>query len=159
MPNDAHKKLAEMEAKGKLTAVITQNIDGLHQMAGSKTVLELHGSVQRNYCMKCNKFYAVDAMKGPGVPKCECGETIKPDVVLYEESLDGDTIERSIAHLRAADLVIVGGTSLTVYPAAGLLSYTNAKIVLINRDQTHIDSSAELVITEPIGKTLAQIKL
>ena len=159
LPNDAHKKLAEMEAKGKLTAVITQNIDGLHQMAGSKTVLELHGSVQRNYCMKCNKFYAVDAMKGPGVPKCECGETIKPDVVLYEESLDGDTIERSIAHLRAADLVIVGGTSLTVYPAAGLLSYTNAKIVLINRDQTHIDSSAELVITEPIGKTLAQIKL
>jgi len=159
LPNDAHKKLAELEAAGKLTAVITQNIDGLHQAAGSKKVFELHGSTLRNNCMRCGKFHTVEAMEGPGIPYCECGGMIKPDVVLYEEPLDGDTIEGAIYHLQQADLVIVGGTSLTVYPAAGLLAYTNAKIALINRDSTQLDPKAELVITEPIGKTLAQIKV
>ena len=158
-PNEAHKKLAELEAAGKLTAVITQNIDNLHQAAGSKKVFELHGSSHRNYCMRCGKFHSVEAMEGPGIPYCDCGGMIKPDVVLYEEPLDGDTIEGAIYHLQHADLVIVGGTSLTVYPAAGLLGYTNAKIVLINRDSTQYDSKAELVITEPIGRTLAQIKV
>ena len=158
-PNDAHKKLAELEATGKLTAVITQNIDGLHQAAGSQKVFELHGSTLRNYCMRCGKDHPVEAMYGPGIPYCDCGGMIKPDVVLYEEPLDGSTIEGAIYHLQHADLVIVGGTSLTVYPAAGLLGYTNAKTVLINRDSTQLDSKAELVITEPIGKTLAQIKV
>ncbi len=157
LPNEAHKKLAELEAAGKLTAVITQNIDGLHQAAGSKKVFELHGSTLRNNCMRCGKFHTVEAMEGPGIPYCECGGMIKPDVVLYEEPLDGDTIEGAIYHLQHADLVIVGGTSLTVYPAAGLLGYTNAKIVLINRDATPFNDKAELVITEPIGKTLGQI--
>jgi len=157
LPNAAHKKFAELEQAGKLTAVITQNIDGLHQLAGNKTVLELHGSVLRNYCMRCGEFYPVEKMEGPGIPYCDCGGMIKPDVVLYEESLYGDTIEQSIDHLRKADLVIVGGTSLTVYPAAGLLNYTHGKIVLINRGETHINSSAELVITDPIGKTMEQI--
>ena len=158
-PNEAHKKLAELEAAGKLTAVITQNIDGLHQAAGSKKVFELHGSVHRNSCMRCGKFYPVEPMEGPGIPYCECGGMIKPDVVLYEEPLDDDTVEGAIYHLQHADLVIVGGTSLSVYPAAGLLAYTNAKVVLINRDETHLNSKAELVITEPIGKTLAQIEV
>lgn len=158
LPNAAHKKLAELEAKGKLTAVITQNIDGLHQAAGSKCVLELHGSVLRNYCMKCGRFYPASAMEESGVPKCDCGGIIKPDVVLYEESLNEKTVSESVKRLREADLVIVGGTSLTVYPAAGLLNYTNAKIVLINRDDTQINSTAEIVIREPIGKVLSQIR-
>ena len=158
-PNDAHKKLAELEAAGKLTAVITQNIDGLHQAAGSKKFLELHGSVMRNYCMNCNKFYPLDAVECEGIPRCDCGGIIKPDVVLYEEPLDDDTVSEAISHLRAADLVIVGGTSLTVYPAAGLLGYTRAKVVLINRDATFMDDSAELMIKEPIGKVFSQIEV
>lgn len=159
LPNDAHKKLAEFEKSGKLTAVITQNIDGLHQAAGSQKVLELHGSIMRNYCMKCHKFFPLEAVEGEGIPRCECGGIIKPDVVLYEEPLDDGTLSESISCLRAADLVIVGGTSLTVYPAAGLLGYTGAKIVLINRDATYISDSAELVIREPIGKVMSQISV
>ena len=157
LPNEAHKKFAELEQIGKLTAVITQNIDGLHQLAGSKNVLELHGSVLRNYCMRCGASYPVEKMEGPGIPYCDCGGMIKPDVVLYEEPLESYTVEQAVEHLRKADLVIVGGTSLTVYPAAGLLNYTRGKIVLINRGETHMNSSAELVITEPIGKTMEQI--
>jgi len=157
-PNAAHKKLAELEEKGKLTAVITQNIDGLHQMAGSKNVLELHGSVYRNYCMSCYARYDLDfVMKSKGIPRCECGGIVRPDVVLYEEGLDNNVIANAVSHLRQADLVIVGGTSLVVYPAAGLLNYTKAKIVLINRSATSYDSRAELVITDPIGEVLSQI--
>lgn len=156
-PNKAHIKLAELEAAGRLSSVITQNIDGLHQLAGSKTVLELHGSVLRNNCMKCGKFYEVDSMYGPGIPRCECGGIIKPDVVLYEEALDSSIINRAVQELKLADLVIVGGTSLTVYPAAGLLTYTDAKIVLINKGATPIDSSARLVISAPIGEVLGAI--
>ena len=157
-PNAAHKKLAELEAAGKLTAVITQNIDGLHQMAGSKNVLELHGSVWRNYCMSCYTKYDLDfVMKSKGIPRCECGGIVRPDVVLYEEGLDNDVIANSVSHLRQADLVIVGGTSLVVYPAAGLLNYTKAPIVLINRSETSYDSRAKLIITEPIGEVLSQI--
>lgn len=156
-PNAAHKKLAELEKAGKLTAVITQNIDGLHQMAGSKRVLELHGSIMRNHCMSCHRPFALEAVEGEGIPRCECGGIIKPDVVLYEEPLDDATVTEAIAQLRAAELVIVGGTSLTVYPAAGLLGYTRGKIVLINRDATYISDSADLVIREPIGKVLGQI--
>lgn len=157
-PNAAHKKLAELEEKGKLTAVITQNIDGLHQLAGSKNVLELHGSIMRNYCTKCHRFFPLEAVEGEGIPRCECGGIIKPDVVLYEEPLDDETLNKAIFHIGAADLVIVGGTSLTVYPAAGLLRYTQGKIVLINRDSTYISDSADLVIREPIGRVLGQIK-
>lgn len=158
-PNAAHDKLAELEAVGKLTAVITQNIDGLHQLAGSKNVLELHGSMLRNTCMTCGAAYGLEAMRGPGIPRCGCGGIIKPDVVLYEEALDSDTVERAIAALRAADLVIVGGTSLAVYPAAGLLDYTRGKIVLINRDATRLDNAAELVIADRIGAVLSQIQV
>lgn len=158
-PNAAHRKLAELEAAGKLSAVITQNIDGLHQLAGSKNVLELHGSMLRNYCMSCGKAYPMDAMRGPGVPHCDCGGIIKPDVVLYEEALNADTIERAVGELRAADLVIVGGTSLVVYPAAGLLNYVRGKIVLINRDATPLDNAAELVLCAPIGEVLSQIQV
>ena len=158
-PNDAHKKLAELEAAGKLKAVITQNIDGLHQKAGSKNVLELHGSILRNYCMNCGKRYNLSfVLSTEGVPRCpECGGIVRPDVVLYEESLDGEVLEKSVSHLRAADLVIVGGTSLVVYPAAGLLNYTRAPIVLINRSATGLDARAELIITDPIGEVMRQI--
>lgn len=159
LPNAAHKKLAELEGAGRLSAVITQNIDGLHQLAGSKNVLELHGSMLRNRCMTCGVAYTIDAMRGPGVPRCDCGGVIKPDVVLYEEALDTATVERAVAELRAADLVIVGGTSLAVYPAAGLLNYVRGKIVLINRDATRLDSAAELVLCAPIGEVLAQIQV
>lgn len=159
VPNSAHIKLAELEAAGKLSAVITQNIDGLHQLAGSKNVLELHGSMLRNHCMSCGKFYAIDAMRGPGVPRCDCGGVIKPDVVLYEEALDSDTVERAVSALRTADMVIVGGTSLTVYPAAGLLNYFRGKIVLINRDATQLDSAAQLVLRAPIGEALGQLQV
>ena len=160
-PNAAHKKLAELEAAGKLTAVITQNIDGLHQAAGSKTVLELHGSVHRNYCRRCRKFYDAKYMKAAiDIPLCDCGGIIKPDVVLYEESLDGDTIEAAVTALHNADLLIIGGTSLAVYPAAGLIQYFGgSRIVLLNRDVTPYDGRATLCIREPIGQVLGQIQV
>ena len=160
-PNPAHCKLAQLEQVGKVKAVITQNIDGLHQLAGSKEVYELHGSVHRNYCMKCGKFYDARYMKeAPGdIPKCSCGGIIKPDVVLYEEALDQETIRKSIAALSKADMVIVGGTSLVVYPAAGLLDYFNGEdLVLINKSATSRDRSAKLLIKMPIGEVFSQIR-
>ena len=155
-PNRAHKALAKLEAEGRLKAVVTQNIDGLHQKAGSKEVMELHGSVLRNYCQRCGKFHGIEAiLHADGVPKCECGGTIKPDVVLYEEGLDQHTIQRSIYHISNADVLIIGGTSLTVYPAAGLIDYYNGnKLVLINKSVTAMDSRADLVISGPIGEIL-----
>ena len=160
-PNPAHCKLAQLEQVGKVKAVITQNIDGLHQLAGSKEVYELHGSVHRNYCMKCGKFYDARYMKeAPGaIPQCSCGGIIKPDVVLYEEALDQETIRKSIAALSKADMVIVGGTSLVVYPAAGLLDYFNGEdLVLINKSATSRDRSAKLLIKMPIGEVFSQIR-
>lgn len=158
-PNAAHKKLAELEACGKLRAVITQNIDGLHQAAGSKNVLELHGSVHRNYCEKCGKFYDLDyILHSEGVPRCSCGGKVKPDVVLYEEALDSDVLNRAVRAIAEADLLIVGGTSLNVYPAAGLINYYRGnQLVLMNKTAVAQDLSASLVITDPIGETLAQI--
>ncbi len=157
-PNPAHRKLAELEAAGKLLAVITQNIDGLHQMAGSRTVWELHGSTLRNYCMRCHTRYTKEELLSqPGVPRCSCGGIIRPDVVLYEEPLDPETIEGAVRALSEADLVIVGGTSLVVYPAAGLLDYTDAPVVLINKSATAFDSRAALVIDGAIGEVLSQI--
>ena len=152
-PNAAHLKLAELEQAGKLKAVITQNIDNLHQMAGSKKVLELHGSVYRNYCMKCHRFYDFAHMKAStGVPRCECGGIIKPDVVLYEEGLDQTTLQKAVRYIQEADILIIGGTSLTVYPAAGLIDYYRGKkLVLINKSVTPMDDRADLVINEPIG--------
>ena len=156
MPNRAHKALAKLEAQGKLKAVVTQNIDGLHQKAGSKEVLELHGSVLRNYCMRCGKFYGIEAvLHSEGVPKCECGGMIKPDVVLYEEGLDQQTLQKSVYYISHADVLIIGGTSLTVYPAAGLIDYYNGrKLILINKSVTSMDSRADLVISGPIGEVL-----
>ena len=153
-PNAAHQKLAELEQAGKLKAVITQNIDNLHQMAGSKKVLELHGSVYRNYCMKCGRFYDFAHMKAStGVPRCECGGIIKPDVVLYEEGLDQTTLQKAVRYIQEADILIIGGTSLTVYPAAGLIDYYRGKkLVLINKTATPMDGRADLVINEPIGE-------
>lgn len=158
-PNAAHYKLAELEKAGKLAAVITQNIDGLHQAAGSKNVIELHGSVHRNYCMACGKFYDAQYMtQSEGVPLCVCGGVIKPDVVMYEEALDEAVMQSATRHIAAADVLIVGGTSLVVYPAAGLVNYFGGgKIVLINKDATMLDGTANLVINEPIGQTLAKI--
>lgn len=158
-PNDAHRKLAELEKQGKLKGVITQNIDGLHQAAGSRNVLELHGSVHRNYCEKCRKFYDFDFMlHSEGVPLCGCGGRIKPDVVLYEEGLDQDLLERSVRLIANADMLIIGGTSLNVYPAAGLINYYRGhKLVLINKSAVSRDLAADLVITDPIGETLRQI--
>ena len=155
-PNRAHKALAKLEQMGKLKAVVTQNIDGLHQKAGSKEVLELHGSVLRNHCTRCGKFYGLDAiLNSTGVPKCSCGGTIKPDVVLYEEGLDPETIEKSVNYIANADVLIVGGTSLTVYPAAGLIDYYRGhKLILINKSVTPMDSRADLVISGPIGEVL-----
>ena len=155
-PNAAHKALAKLEQEGKLKAVITQNIDGLHQMAGSKEVLELHGSVLRNHCTRCGKFYGLDAiLNSTGVPKCTCGGTIKPDVVLYEEGLDSERIEKSVNYIANADVLIIGGTSLTVYPAAGLIDYYRGhKLILINKSVTPMDSRADLVISGPIGEVL-----
>lgn len=155
-PNRAHLALAKLEQEGKLKAVITQNIDGLHQAAGSKEVLELHGSVLRNHCTRCGKFYGLDdILKMKGVPKCSCGGVIKPDVVLYEEGLDNEVIERSIDHIRKADMLIIGGTSLVVYPAAGLIDYYHGnKLVLINKSATSRDGQADLVISDSIGKVL-----
>lgn len=160
-PNAAHLKLAEMEEKGKLIGVVTQNIDGLHQAAGSKTVFELHGSIHRNYCMKCARFYDAAYIRDSArVPKCECGGVIKPDVVLYEEGLDDSVIAGAVSAIRRADTLIVAGTSLTVYPAAGLIRYFRGKhIVLINRDATAMDDMAELVIRENVGKVLGELKV
>ena len=159
-PNAAHVKLAEMERVGKLTAVITQNIDGLHQMAGSKAVFELHGSVKRNYCMECGQFHDDAFMRSStGIPSCvKCGGTVKPDVVLYEEPLDDDVVAGAVARIEQADMMIVGGTSLVVYPAAGLLEYFRGDaLVLINRDPTPYDRAADLVIHDSIGKVLGEI--
>lgn len=159
-PNAAHRKLAELERAGKLKAVITQNIDGLHQKAGSRKVLELHGSVHRNYCMKCHQFYDAWYIKNaPGVPRCEtCGGMIKPDVVLYEESLDQNVLQESVLALSRAQVLIVGGTSLVVYPAAGLLRYFQGEaLVVINKGATSADRNADLLIQEPIGQVLSQI--
>ena len=155
-PNRAHLALAKLEQEGKLKAVITQNIDGLHQKAGSREVLELHGSVLRNHCTRCGKFYSLqDVLASSGVPRCSCGGTIKPDVVLYEESLDTDVLTRAVYHIQRADMLIVGGTSLVVYPAAGLIDYYQGnKLVLINRSVTSRDKEANLVISESIGSVL-----
>lgn len=159
VPNAAHKKLAELEEKGKLAAVITQNIDGLHQAAGSKNVLELHGSIHRNYCRKCGKFCDAAYVKNfDGVPRCECGGIIKPDVVLYEEGLDSMVIEKSIQAIREADTLIIGGTSLNVYPAAGFIDYFRGKhLVVINKSATAREVGAELMISGPIGAVLERI--
>jgi NAD-dependent deacetylase len=158
-PNAAHKKLAEWEAQGKLRAIVTQNIDGLHQAAGSKEVLELHGSTLRNYCEKCGKFYYADFIReSEGVPTCTCGGRIKPDVVLYEEGLDGNTLERSVRFIADADVLIIAGTSLAVYPAAGLIRYFHgSKLVVINKTPLRSDLGADLVITGAVGETLAQL--
>ena len=158
-PNKAHMKLAELEAAGKLKAVITQNIDGLHQMAGSRRVIELHGSVHRNYCERCHKFYDLRyVINAPGVPKCSCGGTIKPDVVLYEEGLNNQDIEDAIHYISEADTLIIGGTSLVVYPAAGLIRYFRGRhLVVINMSPTQSDREADLLITDKIGSVLDQI--
>lgn len=160
-PNAAHKKLAELEKAGKLKAVVTQNIDGLHQAAGSKTVYELHGSVLRNYCEDCGKFYdAQYILNSPAIPTCECGGPIKPDVVLYEEGLDQDTLTNAIRAIASADMLIIGGTSLVVYPAAGLIDYYKGnKLVVINKAPTSRDAMADLVISGPIGEILSQIEV
>ena len=158
-PNAAHRKLAELEEQGKLMAVVTQNIDGLHQLAGSKNVYELHGSVHRNYCQKCNRFYNAEYMlEAEGVPRCECGGLIKPDVVLYEEGLDSHTIQGAVEAISHADLLIIGGTSLAVYPAAGLIDYFTGKhLVVINRAATPRDGNADLLIQANIGEVLSGI--
>lgn len=155
-PNAAHLALARLEQRGKLSAIVTQNIDGLHQAAGSKRVFELHGSVHRNHCLQCGKFYtAEDIERSTGVPRCTCGGLIKPDVVLYEEGLDQKCLMGAIQAIAQADLLIVGGTSLTVYPAAGLLQYYGGnRLVLINRDATPLDGQANLVFRDPIGQVL-----
>ncbi len=159
-PNAAHKKLAQWEQEGKLKAVVTQNIDGLHQAAGSKMVYELHGSVHRNYCQKCGAFYDARYMlESKGIPKCEkCGGIIKPDVVLYEEGLDDATMRGAIRAISHVDVLIIGGTSLTVYPAAGLIDYYNGnKLVLINKSVTPMDSRADLLVQGPIGEIFSQL--
>ena len=158
-PNVTHKALAHLEQQGKVKAVVTQNIDGLHQMAGSKCVYELHGSVHRNYCMNCGKFFGLDAvLEADGVPKCSCGGTIKPDVVLYEEGLDGKTVSGAIAAIQNADLLVVGGTSLTVYPAAGMIDYFRGdKLILINKTVTPFDSRADIVINDSLGSVFKEI--
>ena len=158
-PNITHRRLAQLEQGGKLLAVVTQNIDGLHQKAGSRRVYELHGSVLRNYCTRCHKFFSAEFVKNaPGVPRCPCGGIVKPDVVLYEESLDEDCITKAVQAIQAADLLIVGGTSLTVYPAAGLIRYyTGQRLVLINRDETPYDDYANLVLHESLGDVFSQV--
>lgn len=158
-PNAAHLKLAELEEKGKLSAIVTQNIDGLHQAAGSKRVYELHGSVLRNNCMKCRKFYGLEAITGSeGIPRCECGGIIKPDVVLYEEGLDDAVVSGAVSAISNADTLIIGGTSLNVYPAAGLVRYFRGdNLVIINMAPTQMDSNADLVIDSKIGEVFSQI--
>ena len=159
-PNPAHLKLAELEAAGRLSAVITQNTDGLHQAAGSENVLELHGSIHRNYCMSCRKDYEITAVtQVTGVPRCSCGGIIRPDVVFFEESLDHEVLKETERELRQADLLIVGGTSLVVYPAAGMISYSKCPLILLNKSETSQDSRASLVIRESIGQVLAQINV
>lgn len=159
-PNAAHIRLAELEKEGKLKAVVTQNIDGLHYDAGSKNVFELHGSIRRNHCMNCGKFFSLNYIKASeGIPKCECGGVIKPDVVLYEESLDDKTVEGAVSAIQKADVLIVGGTSLTVYPAAGFLRYYKGNhLVLINKTRTPIDDKAELALYGNIGNILRREK-
>lgn len=156
-PNAAHLKLAELEGAEKLKAVITQNIDGLHQMAGSRAIVELHGSTLRNYCVKCHKVYGTEAAAlGEGVPMCACGGVIRPDVVLYEEGLDEGVMASAVRHIRAADMLIIGGTSLVVYPAAGLVQYYKGKrLVLINKSPTSLDRRADLLLQGPIGEILS----
>ena len=158
-PNAAHVKLAEWEKAGKLKAVITQNIDGLHQAAGSREVLELHGSVLRNFCRRCGKFYGVEAVAdSTGIPRCICGGIIKPDVVLYEEGLDEQVMDKALDYIANADVLIIGGTSLVVYPAAGLVRYyRGSKLVVVNKDATNMDSSAAVCISAPIGEVLGQL--
>lgn len=158
-PNVTHRTLARWEEEGRLSAVVTQNIDGLHQKAGSKRVYELHGSVLRNYCTRCRRFYSAEFVRdAQGVPRCECGGIVKPDVVLYEESLDQRTLENSVLAIYDADMLIVGGTSLTVYPAASLIQYYQGKrLVLINRDETPYDSRADLVIHDSLGNVFTQL--
>ena len=160
-PNAAHLKLAELEEAGRLKAVITQNIDNLHQMAGSHKVLELHGSVYRNYCMKCHRFYDFAHMKAStGVPRCECGGIIKPDVVLYEEGLNQQTLEDAVYYISHADVLIIGGTSLAVYPAAGLIDYYRGnKLVLVNKSTTPMDGRADLLIQAGLGEVFGQIEV
>lgn len=157
-PNPAHMALAKLEQQGKLKAVITQNIDGLHQMAGSREVLELHGSIHRNYCTRCGKFYGIEAViQAEKVPRCSCGGVIKPDVVLYEEGLDQNILQKAVNYIRNADVLIIGGTSLAVYPAAGLIDYYSGnKLVLINKSDTARDAHADLVIREPIGQVFEE---
>ena len=157
-PNKAHETLAKLEAMGKLKAVVTQNIDGLHQAAGSRTVYELHGTVHKNKCMRCGRAYGLDAvMAADGIPRCACGGIIKPEVVLYEEGLDGGTIEKSVAAIRRADMLIVGGTSLNVYPAASFVQYYRGdRLVLINKSETPYDGYADLLIHDSIGKVLSE---
>ncbi len=163
MPNAAHQKLAELERQGKVKAIVTQNVDGLHEKAGSRVIYNLHGSIYQNRCLRCGKRF--DGPEGAevirnarGVPRCECGGVIKPDVVLYEEGLDQNILEGAIAAIAAADMLIIGGTSLTVYPAAGLIRYYQGhRLALINRDETLYDSSADLVIREPIGAVFSQL--
>ena len=158
-PNACHMKLAQLEAEGKLKAVITQNIDGLHQLAGSREVMELHGTIHKNRCMHCGKKYELEyIVNSEGVPKCSCGGTVKPEVVLYEEGLDDITVRKSVEYIRNADVLIIGGTSLTVYPAAGLLQYYRGnKLVLINKSPTPYDSDADLLIAEKIGEVFSQL--
>lgn len=157
-PNLAHKALAKLEAEGRLKAVVTQNIDGLHQKAGSREVLELHGSVLRNYCTRCGQFYGIETiLESEGIPRCHCGGIIKPDVVLYEEGLDQQTIQKAVGYIAHADVLMIGGTSLTVYPAAGLIDYYRGhKLVLINKSVTPMDSRADLVLSGPIGEILGE---
>ncbi|WP_295581537.1 NAD-dependent protein deacylase [uncultured Oscillibacter sp.] len=158
-PNPAHYKLAQWEREGRLTAVVTQNIDGLHQAAGSRRVLELHGSVHRNHCQQCGKFYGLDfLLHSQGVPRCGCGGTVKPDVVLYEEGLDQGILDAAVRAIAEADMLIIGGTSLNVYPAAGLINYYRGRrLVLLNKSAVARDLSANLVITQPIGQVLSQL--
>lgn len=158
-PNTTHLKLAELERAGKLKAVITQNVDGLHQAAGAENVLELHGSVHRNYCTRCHRLYDVDYMlaQAGSIPRCECGGVIKPDVVLYEENLDNETMRQAIDHVMNSDLLIVGGTSLTVFPAAGMVQYRGGKLVLINKTQTSYDYMADLVLHKGLGEVFGEL--
>lgn len=158
-PNAAHIRLAELEQEGRVRAVITQNIDGLHQKAGSREVLELHGSIHRNYCESCHKFYGLEyIVESEGIPRCTCGGMVKPDVVLYEEGLNTETIQKAVNYIRAAEVLIIGGTSLVVYPAAGLIDYfQGSHLVVINRDATPRDAQADLLIQEKIGTVFSQI--
>ena len=159
-PNAAHRFLAQLEQAGRLSAIVTQNIDGLHQKAGSRTVLELHGSVHRNRCLKCAAFYPPEFIRdSAGVPKCRCGGLIKPEVVLYEEGLDDDVLSSAVHHIRQADAMIIAGTSLTVYPAAGLVRYFRGRhLVLVNRDATPMDASADLVLHDSVGKVFSHLR-